>query len=503
MQEAERQIHEILKSKQQHKEQQETLAKVVNEQRRELQRIHYLETELQSKSKQIEALQSYIKKAEQQRMQVLKEVDRLNMRDKDNTEEDDDNDICSQERDVMILDMVAHLEDLQIQMNDMRISHREYTSLNEIWRENSSEYIDNNCRAKWILAETKKRQKIDEMGFEINELGEEIATLSMKSKDLYRTHHQLEFEKAERMKHNQEQYLQKKTHQAMDIVAASLAPPSFAMKSVADISEFEPRESGILSKNAPSSLPAFQDKVIASAPLPAEKSFRSRDDISRIVKSGSIQRVSFGPGVFKLGTPGSGGRKSSSPLLPFTFAAEESSPMALSSLSGSVGTIDSVRNRLISFRGSRQKQERNIKSNPDGNKQASLADDSLASKTSAVTTTKSSAPSSLGCGVNDEDFERIWQSGISDEMSGESSCQEQKSLRKTLHRELFRESMASFRGNLLSECVSDSTQKPWMRDVWRHQLTRPQTRPTIDSADDRCDVDMHCLAKGNSRYLLI
>lgn len=107
--------------------------------------------------------------------------------DKGNIDDHDEEEVL---RDIMMLDMVVHIEDVQSQLVEILDMYKSFATLIEIWRENSTYYIDDHYRVKWIVDETKKRQKMHKMSSAFHQLQEEIALLSIKSKDLYRDHRQ-------------------------------------------------------------------------------------------------------------------------------------------------------------------------------------------------------------------------------------------------------------------------------------------------------------------------
>mmetsp|Transcript_67567 Transcript_67567/g.93974 ORF Transcript_67567/g.93974 Transcript_67567/m.93974 type:complete len:239 (+) Transcript_67567:81-797(+) len=106
--------------------------------------------------------------------------------------EDDDEEVEDDElhaRKMTILDMVVHLEEIQSQLEKVIGMHKSFRELNEDWLESNAKFVTkSDDRVSWILNETRKKNALDKMGKSLEQIQDEMATLSLKSKDLYREH---------------------------------------------------------------------------------------------------------------------------------------------------------------------------------------------------------------------------------------------------------------------------------------------------------------------------
>mmetsp|Transcript_48738 Transcript_48738/g.67723 ORF Transcript_48738/g.67723 Transcript_48738/m.67723 type:complete len:249 (+) Transcript_48738:37-783(+) len=105
---------------------------------------------------------------------------------------DDESSSSSEEaelQDMAMLDMVVHVEDIQSQLRDVMDQYQKFTELTEIWHEKSAENVKNKYRVQWIKDESKKRKAMNKMAEAITSLQDELALLSLKSKDIFREHH--------------------------------------------------------------------------------------------------------------------------------------------------------------------------------------------------------------------------------------------------------------------------------------------------------------------------
>lgn len=134
----------------------------------------------------------------------------------DDADTDSEQDQEEQIRDMTMLDMVVHIDEIQSQLTSMQAMYSSFVKLNEMWHDRSSDYIDDCYRVKWIVDETKKRKALNAMNNSIQQLQDELAMLSIKSKDMYREHRQhleLDKQKAEAKKIRREKQRKSLQHQ--------------------------------------------------------------------------------------------------------------------------------------------------------------------------------------------------------------------------------------------------------------------------------------------------
>ena len=110
--------------------------------------------------------------------------------DDGHTEEEEEEEDEAHARNITILDLVVHVEEIQSQLENLMGMHQSFCEMNERWSEGNAKFVTKSGgdRVSWIINETRKKNTLDKMGTSFEQIQDEIAVLSLKSKDLYREH---------------------------------------------------------------------------------------------------------------------------------------------------------------------------------------------------------------------------------------------------------------------------------------------------------------------------